>query len=622
MHQGHRKSSYPHGPRYCCTFCDEAFDSNTEWKLHEFEFHDRRERYRCGSCPAAFPRASLFSEHLKADHGLNVAEGTTAPVEYGPIRSAWGCGFCGAFISSRADYLDHVGEHYDEGKEMAEWQHTRVIEALLHQPRVESAWMALVAKEEHARGAKLRFLWDPHTTGRATDEREPRRLQDMLELFAAGAMGAAEVATEAYNSAHIRVEGNVSDLISKLYLRNPDPKPNKTTSILAQHSPELEPTAPGTTDDLVSPMSPLPAPLRPPTAPPRMSNPLPPPFRLQSQSPASSSPSVAGSVQVGLPALPRPFKPSSLRRIDSSRSLSLSKNAGAINNLDQHGITLLSPMGSFDVPPISIRRTGEPLPRALEPPERPFSAGDQRTTLSATGLTPTSSVKPHTSSSTLSTHTRDSSHGFGDSTSEVVSDDSLSEPDSWLDSGAVPTATKIWRNSFQETVDRGMRQLWLRYNHDWDALVRQCVGEKSTDATQYRESSGRVRKGAASRYAPSKGHRANGRLLGQEDEEEDDEGEGYLPPPSLSKRSPESAKRFACPFRKHDPNTYNIQDHEVCAIRSWSTISRLKYVPSIHQQAMANPRAGSTSTADITRYTAKDASGFLAMPGSWLSTKC
>jgi hypothetical protein len=85
-----------------------------------------------------------------------------------------------------------------------------------------------------------------------------------------------------------------------------------------------------------------------------------------------------------------------------------------------------------------------------------------------------------------------------------------------------------------------------------------------------------VRKGASSRYATNNSLRPNARSFGQDEDEEGEEGEGYPAPSPLSKRNSGSAKKFACPFRKRDPLTYNIQDHEVCAIRSWSTISRLK----------------------------------------------
>ncbi|KAL2129005.1 hypothetical protein VTI74DRAFT_8359 [Chaetomium olivicolor] len=121
-----------------------------------------------------------------------------------------------------------------------------------------------------------------------------------------------------------------------------------------------------------------------------------------------------------------------------------------------------------------------------------------------------------------------------------------------------------------------MAKLWVRYNHEWDVLIRQCMGGRSGDASRPREASGRVRKVTSSRQPPGNRLSPNGRWVGEEDKQDEEEGEGYRPPSSQSKRSSASPKRFACPFRKHDPFTYNINDHEVCAIRSWSTISRLK----------------------------------------------
>ncbi|EAQ83474.1 hypothetical protein CHGG_09878 [Chaetomium globosum CBS 148.51] len=570
-YQEHRKGSYPRD-RYFCTFCDADFSSKTEWKAHEFEFHNRRERYLCRSCPAVFSEAVRFADHLRTNHGIESIEAPPEPTEYRPTRSAWGCGFCGAAISSRNEYLEHVGEHYDEGKQKSEWLHTFVIEGLLQQPQVASAWMALVAREEQSRGAKLRFLWDSDTTGRATNEREPHGLQDMLELFPAGGQKADEVVKVAYNSAQIRLNTNISDdLISKLGVGSSE----ATSSNLAQRpfqSPlDLHPTEQEVTDDVVSPISPLPAPLRPPTAPPRLSHPLPP--WLESKSRPSETISTTSSS--GPPTLSLPLRPSSkaLRRIESSRSLGPTKQIEDVRALGRPAVNAntLPLLGPSEAPLISIRRARESRPRLSVTPEESSSTIDQRRVLS----TPLS-VKPHTSSSTLSTHTKDDSLGFGDSTSETVSDDSLSEPDSWLESGGIPTATKVWRQSFQRTVDRGMTRLWVRYSHDWDALVRQYVGDTSGDSGQYRESSGRVRKCASSRYATSNNLRPNARSFAQDEEEDGDEGEGYPAPSQMSKRNSGSAKRFACPFRKHDPFTYNVQDHEVCAIRSWSAISRLK----------------------------------------------
>lgn len=606
MYHEYRKSSFPRGPRYVCTFCKEPFETKTEWKLHEFEFHDQREQYECSSCPAVFPRATLLSEHLRDDHSL--VSGTARPdaVRHSPIRSVWGCGFCAAVILSRTDYLEHVGEHYDEGKEQSEWQHTRVIEALLHQPKVSLAWMALVNKEERARGAKLRFHWDPNTTGRSSNAREPQLLQDMLEFFATGPKTADEVATVAYSTADIRLEGSVSDLINKLYLRNPEPKSAKSALNPVPASPKSQPAAETELEDMVSPMSPLPPPLELAAVP---SRPLPPlssapdpesfatgvppntfarpgtvpaSFRASTPKPhGPSSPAPHSTTQEVATTGPRlPFKATGLRRIESSRSLALSTDKDLPKSLERQVTGSLPPIPSADAPLEPVQRTADVHTRYLGLRGDTSPAGDRMKALSPPRIITTSSVRPHTSSSTLSTHTGDGSQGFADSTSEVMSDDSVSEPDSWLEVDGIPKATKAWKSSFQRQVDQGMERLWARYNHDWDALITQCVGDRNGDSVQFRESSGRVRKGTSSRHAPSKGLRPGGRLHGQDDEDDDDDDEGYLRPSSMSKGGSASAKRFACPFRKHDPHTYNMRDHEVCAIRSWLTISRLKYMHS------------------------------------------
>ena len=43
--------------------------------------------------------------------------------------------------------------------------------------------------------------------------------------------------------------------------------------------------------------------------------------------------------------------------------------------------------------------------------------------------------------------------------------------------------------------------------------------------------------------------------------------------------------RFACPFRKHNPRTYNMYTHRSCALSGWTTIARIKYVTRIHDQS-------------------------------------
>ncbi|KAK4111703.1 hypothetical protein N656DRAFT_148524 [Canariomyces notabilis] len=688
LHQELRKDSLSLGRRYCCTFCDESFESKAEWKLHELEVHDPLVRHSCPKCPVRFSDSVVLTEHCEREHGVRPATPVGRVNERFTVRTAWGCGFCAAYIPSREDYLEHVGSHYDEGRGRAEWQHTRAIEGLLRQPHVYAAWTDLVSREEHARGAKLRFLWDPDTTSRSLEG--CRSLQDKLECFAIGTTKPQEIAEIAYKSAQVRLERNVSDLVNKVFTRVGEIGSQNLTLSPIKTSPKQDPSAPVSADDVVSPISPLPAPLRIATVNRRASDemlksgsfaatpqfgpgderaplfkktaaPLPDIARLAAQiGPAKQPLSDAGGLANPTVRL------KALRRIDSSRNLGSSDPIAAPGRPDvqeqRNGSPEQPPIPAFGIHPAPLQgsvatrfsaasevmgrrlvseptslppRTaknaslsdGDGLVEARQSVELPLLSTRREPTfqtptfknsrynvahfdnpdfqpeectpeadnhdaplrlkepsprsksvnrLSVTKTPGASLLRPHNSSSTLSTHTREGSQLFDDSTSETMSDDSLSEPDFWLEVDGKAIASRQWKLSFHQTVDRGMVRLWTRYNHEWDAMIRQCVGERGNDSSQFRESSGRGRRGAPSRQPLGRGLRPYTHYPGDQDEEDDEEYGGYRPPSSQSKKSSESVKRFACPFRKHDPHTYNMQNYETCAVRSWSSISRLK----------------------------------------------
>ena len=584
INEEHCKDDGPLPPRYWCTFCDAVFDDLTEWKLHEFDFHDRgdqgnaREPVENTSAPGPTPA-------------------TGGPPRYSRIRSAWGCGFCAAVIMARADYLDHVGNHFDEGKGKSDWQHTRVIEGLLRQPKIAPVWMALVSKEEAARDSKLRFVWNSETTSRAIETGEPTRLQDMLEFFATGAQTAAQIVALAYSCADARPEGNVSDLINRHYLRNPERQSGRSApDPAAQPAPELRRFAAMDPDDVISPVSPLPAPVR------RPENPMQAPHGLDlSQVPHAlhsfsareargrSTNLVKGIASFGedtprsasVPAAPsnellsqqslpdraqHPLKQTALRRVDSERSMVLSNQPDIVKH-----------PAHAEVSQMALRlRPATPQPQIQG---APCQTGEEARKLPSTlKLGATASIRPHTSSSTLSTHTGDGSSGLVDSTSETMSDDSVSEPDCWLEVDGFPSGIRSWKNTFQKRVNRGMAQLWDQYNRDWDALViNQRPAGSSQQSSHSQGSIGYVQQGSSSQHGPNQGLGLGSGFFGPFDNEgDDDDDDSYQHPPSLPQLSPTIEKRFACPYRKHDPHTYNMQDHEVCTVRSWSTISRLK----------------------------------------------
>jgi hypothetical protein len=631
-------------PVYFCTFCNDRFDDKTDWKLHEFEFHDRPERQACMVCRATFHRKLDLSEHLQAEHGQPFRALNHA-VCFAPIRSAWGCGFCAAPFRSRTDFLEHIGNHYEEGKGPSEWQHTRVIEGLLAQPKVAPAWKALVSSEEQKQGARLRFHWEAEATGRTSGPQFSRvdeltSLQDYLEFFGEGLRTAEEVAAVAYRSAQIRVERDVSDLIGQLNLRRPERESSMFPAAEGLGIQQLSALT-GEGDGVCSPVVPVSVPSQPQVTSPRVdasnlpATPRPPTpvpslpasfsqrFARSTEFPRAMTPPVAR--RAGTPSPPLPPGSNPLRRVDSARDLVMKQGASPKESGVDAGplrLRVQSPRLSPGAATPPLRSSSLPrVARGLEVSPRASSRRPLGAVFSAEAT-----VRSHTSSSTLSTCTGDGSQRQDcDSVGELLSDDSLSEPDFCLESERVPSTTQVWMRAFHQSTTRGMEKLWVRYNREWDAMIRQCAGGRPGNAGQQSQnSSGRTRRGTAHLAPNNAGLRPQGGPFGNDDEDDDDEGDVYRPPSSQSKRSPDGVKRFACPFRKHDPATYNIHDHEVCAVRSWTTISRLKYVPSplFVLGPSANDRLGSICIAAITRPTARDANVCFRIPRNWPITRC
>ncbi|KAK4652835.1 hypothetical protein QC762_512940 [Podospora pseudocomata] len=576
-----RQDSIKEENPYFCTFCSDSFATKEEWRLHENDYHDKREVYACSTCSAVFRRAASLWDHESDVHGIKPTDELPQPARYSPLRAAWGCGFCAALFRSRTDYLDHVGNHYDEGSERVQWQHSLVIKALLQQPKVEEAWVALVAEEETAQGAKLRFMWDEGNSGRLLDAEEASTLQDVLEFFGNSAMmEAEEVALMAYDLAQKRVERDVSrDVSSVLPQRYARQDPDEITEVdpisQSESSSASHRELPRSVDDMSLAMSSnLDIPFSSNLAKSSFSS-------LIADKIARESSAQMPSATVG-DSIARPSSvPAVLSKARPAPSIAL-RNATARGNLRR----IDSGLPRAPTPQPDQRRGNTP-PRpnlianrngiaVMSPTQDPSTTSHLPAHVLVARASPLSSIRPHTSSSTLSSHAKDNAKWLDDSTSETVSEDSVSDTDSWLEHDGLSAAAKTWKSTFNQTVELGMGALWTRYNHDWNALIVQCVGEagRSSSSPHYRDTTGRVRKGTSSRQ--NKNLRPGGRYPIDDEDEDDDDGEGQRPGSSLSKRSSLSTKRFACPFRKHDPHKYSLQEHEVCAVRSWGTISRLK----------------------------------------------
>ncbi|KAJ2892121.1 hypothetical protein MKZ38_010217 [Zalerion maritima] len=207
---------------YTCTSCDTGFKRKFDWKRHEEEFHERFKKYPCPDCNRILWGSNSFNQHHKVAHGCKTCPHADAVVKYTKKRTAWGCGFCAAFLPTRERYFDHVAQHFDkEKKTKAEWLHSNVIYGLLHQRVIHDIWKQQKAQREKEQPDRTeKFSWDPAKTGRAQGFMEgecPGQLQDLLEFFSGAKEESKNICRIAYEQADI------------LYLsRSPPPSPTAT----------------------------------------------------------------------------------------------------------------------------------------------------------------------------------------------------------------------------------------------------------------------------------------------------------------------------------------------------------------------------------------------------------
>ena len=102
--------------------------------------------------PSSLGLAEAFStkrryemvSHLKAKHGINTAfqgEAIAGKWKYTVEKQAWSCCFCVKVFDSLNERLSHIAtKHYEHGEPIEEWDATNVIQGLLQQPGVITAW--------------------------------------------------------------------------------------------------------------------------------------------------------------------------------------------------------------------------------------------------------------------------------------------------------------------------------------------------------------------------------------------------------------------------------------------------------------------------------------------------
>ena len=246
---------------YWCTSCETRFKRKYDWKRHEEEFHERWKKYPCPEpgCNRSFWGANTFNQHHKSSHGCKTCPHSEKVVKYLRKRKYWACGFCAALHPSRERHVEHVARHFESGKTKADWQHSRVIYGLLHQPLIHEAWKDIMAKQPEFGGRLPSISWNPTNTGRQQGfmENECRgQLQDLLEFFSGSSTEAESIAAMAYESA------------DRVFPQQVFGSPIETNPNVLSY-----PTPPETTLSPVTPGSSIPAPAPAPAQQPAMMEP-------------------------------------------------------------------------------------------------------------------------------------------------------------------------------------------------------------------------------------------------------------------------------------------------------------------------------------------------------------
>ncbi|KAE9374964.1 hypothetical protein N431DRAFT_406034 [Stipitochalara longipes BDJ] len=124
----------------------------------------------------------------------------------------------------------------------------------------------------------------------------------------------------------------------------------------------------------------------------------------------------------------------------------------------------------------------------------------------------------------------------------------------------------------QALVERIMDEFYLIFNQNWAARITKCPGGCSPTSGDGKDCGIPLDK-VSLPTSQQKRQRSY-------DEDSADENDNKKPRRQrVGLRLPSELNnpaRFACPFRKHDPQKYSMYGHRVCALTGWDTIARVK----------------------------------------------
>jgi hypothetical protein len=130
----------------------------------------------------------------------------------------------------------------------------------------------------------------------------------------------------------------------------------------------------------------------------------------------------------------------------------------------------------------------------------------------------------------------------------------------------------------QDLIDRLMEEFWIIFNQDWAGNIRKrdaTAGSATTFASP------------SASYSRSPEKSSSGRSTGKRPREDDDnqrpndrdrEGPKWRRDFLSPSDSTENSLKFSCPYRKHDPRKYCVQNWGPCALTPQRTVARVKFV--------------------------------------------
>ena len=141
--------------------------------------------------------------------------------------------------------------------------------------------------------------------------------------------------------------------------------------------------------------------------------------------------------------------------------------------------------------------------------------------------------------------------------------------------------TRTLSTTNQHIVSRLMQKFWAVSEQIWGE-VRQCAEGRSPVASTNEISSQSSQNGNISQNSNTRHQKKRARET-QEDQEDQQSSDGDGQNPKRKRilhpdGSDGDRTKFACPYRKHDPQKYCARNWRSCALSPWATVARLKLV--------------------------------------------